>query len=262
MAAESRNKARNVGMDARMSTVIVRCTMTDSARTPLVFLPGMLLNGDLFAAQVAALDDLADCRVSQATFAADALVGMAQAVLDENPGPFALAGMSMGGYVAQIVAHLAPDRVSRLALLSTGHRPDRQTTREQRERLIEQARHGQFNGLSRGTFAQWVHPDRGRDQDLYQRVLTMTRASGRDVFARQQRATLERPDVGPWLRQIGCPTLVLCGRQDLITPPELSEEMAATIPGANLVLLEECGHLSPLEQPEAVTTALRDWLVA
>ncbi len=90
----------------------------------------------------------------------------------------------------------------------------------------------------------------------------MAERVGHKAFLRQQRATRERPDSRPGLAAIRCPTLLLCGRQDPLAPPALHEEMAKAIPGAELVILEDCGHLSPLEQPEAVTAALRRWLRA
>jgi pimeloyl-ACP methyl ester carboxylesterase len=105
-----------------------------------------------------------------------------------------------------------------------------------------------------------LHPDRLTNQALVDTVTGMAVRVGRDAFLRQQKAIIARPDGRADLTRIACPTLVLCGRQDALTPLAVHDEMAATIPGAKLVMLEDCGHLAPLERPDAVTAALRDWL--
>jgi len=230
-----------------------------SVRTPLVLLPGLLLDGDLWTAQVAALSDVADPVVVTLS-ACDSMEAMAEAVLAAVPGPFALAGLSMGGYAAFAVMRRAPERVTRLALLDTSPRPDTPERRAERVKLIAQARVGQFKGISPRLLPNWIHPARMDDAALTGRVYAMAERIGRDGFIREVTAIMDRPDSRPLLPQIGCPTLVLCGRQDQSTPVELHLEMAAGIARARLIVIEECGHLSPMEKPDEVSRAMRAWL--
>ena len=88
----------------------------------------------------------------------------------------------------------------------------------------------------------------------------MARKVRRDGFLSQQAAVLNRIDSRPSLGAIACPTLVLAGRQDVVTPPAAQEEIAAAIRNATLVVLPACGHLSPLEQPAMVSAQLHAWL--
>jgi pimeloyl-ACP methyl ester carboxylesterase len=231
--------------------------MTD--RIPLALLPGLLTDRALWAHQIEALADLAECRVADFT-TQDSIADMARAVLDMMPERFALAGLSMGGYVALEVMRQAPRRVGLLALLDTTARRDSPERTEDRKAFMAQARTGTFKGVSRRALEMYVHPDRVADAGLAQAVLAMTARVGRDAFLRQQAAIMGRPDSLPGLSEIACPTLVLCGRQDGPTPVPCHEEMAAAIPGAKLRVIEDCGHLSPMERPEEVAAALRAWL--
>ncbi len=244
---------------------MLRCKtdyVTESTATDLLLIPGLLLSADLWAGQVAGLADLCNPQVTMAQTEHDSIPAMAAAILARAPPHFALAGMSMGGYVALEIVAQAPTRVTRLALVDTSARADTPEGRTQRLALIRQSQFGTFTGLSRLTFGQWVHPERARDAELFGRVKAMTMTLGRDVFVRQQTAAVNRTDYRPGLHKIACPTVVLCGREDRVTPLPHAEEMAEAITGARLEVIEHCGHLSPLEQPEAVTSVLRDWLQA
>jgi len=128
--------------------------------------------------------------------------------------------------------------------------------------MLRQARVGRFRGVTERLVPGFIHPDRVADRPLVERVMNMTEAVGRDSFVRQMQAILARPDFRPYLPAVRCPTLVLCGREDARTPLWQSEAIAAAIPGARLVVIEHCGHLSTMEQPEAVNAALREWLTA
>lgn len=230
-----------------------------SARVPLVFLPGLLCDKALWAHPVAALADAAECHVADLT--RDSTVeDMARRVLARAPARFALAGLSMGGYVAQAIMRIAPERVDRLALLDTNARADSPEQTERRRALIRQTEIGQFRGVTKRLLPLLIHADRLRDEALVAVVTGMAERIGKDAFLRQQAAIMARPDGRADLKRVRCPTLVLCGRQDQLTPPELHAEMAAAIPGAALVTIEDCGHLSPLERPEAVSAVLRYWL--
>ena len=113
--------------------------------------------------------------------------------------------------------------------------------------------------------AEWVkkmvHPDRLSDVPLLDSILTMIALKSADIFAAQTKALLERPDAGPLLGKIHCPTLVLCGRQDAWSGLPRHEEMAERIPNSRLVVIEDCGHMSTMERPEAVTAAMREWFL-
>jgi pimeloyl-ACP methyl ester carboxylesterase len=181
-------------------------------------------------------------------------------VLAGAPARFALAGLSLGGYVAWEVLRQAPERVTRLALLDTSARPDSAEQTARRRGLLAL---GEASGLPPVLDALWpavVGPARQDDLALRRRFDAMSLRLGWPVFARQQEAIIGRPDSRADLAGVAVPALVLCGRDDAITPLEVSEEMAAGIPGAELVVLDDCGHLSTWERPDAVTEALSAWL--
>jgi pimeloyl-ACP methyl ester carboxylesterase len=233
--------------------------MTNDKKIPLLLLPGLLCDAALWRAQVADLADLAECRIADLT-RHDSVAAMAEAALADAPPRFALAGLSMGGYVAHEIMRRAPERVERLALLDTSARADSDEQRARRRGLLALARRGRFRGGTPRLLPLLVHPARIDDAPLVETVMGMAERVGRDGFLRQQTAILGRPDSRPDLPRIACPTLVLCGRQDALTPLEAHEEMAAAIPAARLVVVEECGHLAPLERPAAVSEAMRQWL--
>jgi pimeloyl-ACP methyl ester carboxylesterase len=183
-------------------------------------------------------------------------------VLRDAPwNEFTLAGLSMGGYVAMEVMRQAPERVTRLALLDSRARPETPDETKRRQQLMKLAQSERgFTPVTSRMLPLILHPSRVKDARLTKTVRDMAERTGVEPYLRQQHAIISRPDFRPGLPNIKCPTLVLCGRQDQLTPPECSEEMAAAIPGAKLVLVEECGHLSTLERPEIVNAALREWL--
>jgi pimeloyl-ACP methyl ester carboxylesterase len=230
-----------------------------TTRTPLILLPGLLLDAALWQPQLQALADIADMTVGDLT-KDDSMAGMARSVLAAAPERFALAALSMGGYAAFEIMRQAPERVTRLALLDTSARPDTPAQTKDRRALINMCNQGEFKGVTPRLLPRWIHPSRVNDKALTETVMSMTSRVGRDSFIRQQTAIIGRPDSRPGLSQIHCPTLVLCGHEDQATPVALHREMAADIPNARLVVVPECGHLSPLERPDAVNTALRAWL--
>ncbi|MDE1931794.1 MAG: alpha/beta fold hydrolase [Alphaproteobacteria bacterium] len=228
-------------------------------KTPLVLLPGLLCDAALWHGQIAGLADVAESSVADLT-RDDSLMAMARRALQAAPPQFALAGLSMGGYCAFEVMRQAPERVLRLALLDTGARADTPEQMSRRRGLIELAEKGEFKGVTPRLLPLLVHPDRLKEKELVGAVMTMAERIGKDAFLRQQKAIMGRIDSRPSLANIKCPTLVLCGREDVLTPRALAEEIAAFIPGARLDLIDHCGHLSAMERPEAVTAELRQWL--
>ncbi len=227
----------------------------------LVLVPGLNCTERLFEPQIAALRDRLDVMIADHR-RDDSMVGIARRLLAAAPSRFALAGLSMGGYVALEVMRQAPERVSRLALLDTNARADTEEARANRQRLIALAERGRFDEVHAALWPRLVHPKRRDDASLERIVRDMAEVTGPEAFVRQQRAILGRSDLRPTLAAIAVPTLVLVGEDDALTPPDLSREMAQAIPGATLVVVPDCGHLSSLERPEAVTEALTRWLEA
>ncbi len=225
----------------------------------LVLIPGLACTSRLFEPQVAALESERPIRVADHT-QDDSIPAIAARILREAPERFAVAGLSMGGYIALEVMRQAPERVARLALLDTSARPDSVEASQDRERLIALAQAGRFEDIHSKLWPRLVHPQRQADQELQDVVLGMMRETGADAYIRQQRAIMARVDSRPNLPGIEVPTLVLVGEGDAITPPEIAREMAEMIEWASLVVVPESGHLSTLEQPERVTQALRLWL--
>lgn len=230
-----------------------------AAMIPLVLLPGLLCDWALWRHQTEALGDVAAFTIGDFTDD-DSIEAMARSVLIEAPETFALAGLSMGGYVALEIMRLAPERVMRLALLDTMARADTPEKVEHRGGLIELSQRGRFKGVTPRLLPMLIHPDRLGDEELTGTIMEMAERTGKKTFLRQQNAILKRIDSRPHLPTIRCPTLVLCGRQDAITPLEAHQEMADAIPRASLFVIEDCGHLATLEQPKQVNAAMRDWL--
>ena len=232
-----------------------------TASGDLLLLPGLLNDEALWSAQVQALSGQVRCHVGDLT-TADTLEGVAAAVLAQAPPRFALAGFSLGGYVAQQILRVAPERVERLALLDTSIRADTPQRSAQREALARGARvPGTFHGFGEKLMRSYVAPSRLQDHVLLERIRVMTSRLGAQVFARQ--SLLERRDGSDVLRAWDArPLLLLCGADDAITPPAQLREMLALVPAARYVEIPDCGHLSPLERPDAVSDALRTWLAA
>jgi len=227
----------------------------------LILLPGLLCDDALWRNQVEYLSDLADVRIADLT-KAESMAVLAQTVLDDAPDTFALAGLSMGGYVAQEIMRQAPERVSRLALLDTNARADLPEQTANRKRLIAQAESGEFWAIAPEMLPNLVYDRHLVLTGIRDTVLHMAERVGKDAFVRQQTAIMDRIDGRASLAAIDCPVLVLCGRNDALTPILVHEEMAEGIgDNAVLVVIPNSGHLSPIEQPGAVTTALRDWLM-
>lgn len=232
----------------------------DTTRMPLVLVPGLLCDERLWWHQTEHLRDVAEPVIADVTRSAS-VSEMARDVLEAAPAErFALAGLSMGGYVALEIMRVAPERVTRLALLDTSARADTPEQTEGRLGLIGLAREGCFREVPRRLLPKIVHSGRLDDERLVSTVIAMAEAVGAEAFVRQEETIIGRPDSREGLPAIACPTLVLCGREDALMPVSVHEEMASLIPGSRLQVVEECGHLSTLERPEEVSAAMRRWL--
>jgi pimeloyl-ACP methyl ester carboxylesterase len=226
---------------------------------PLVLVPGLNCTGALFREQEEALKAEHPVQIADTT-RDETIAAMAARLLANAPSRFALAGLSMGGYVALEVMRIAPGRVTRLALLDTSARPDTTEATSRRIALIRKAEHGEFAQIHPALWPMLVAPARQSDAELEGIVRAMAEETGPDSFIRQERAIIGRMDSRSFLSAIAVPALVLVGGEDRLTPPELAREMTDAIPQADLVVVEGAGHLSTLERPAEVTAALQAWL--
>jgi pimeloyl-ACP methyl ester carboxylesterase len=231
--------------------------LTDSL--PIVLVPGLNCSARLYAEQIPALWRFGPVTVADHT-RDDSMTAIAARILAAAPPHFALAGLSMGGYIAMEMTRQAPQRVVKLALLDSGARPETAEQTRGRQQRIELARIGRFAEAVDIHFPLLVHPGRHDDEALKRLVRAMAEETGPEAFLRQQQAIMGRADSRPGLAAIACPTLVLVGDGDVLTAPVQAQEMVAGIPGARLVIVPECGHLSTLERPQAVTQALVEWM--
>ena len=228
---------------------------------PILLVPGLNCSPRLYAPQLPALWRFGPVTVADHT-RDDTMAAIAKRILGAAPPRFALAGLSMGGYIALEIVRQAADRVEKLALLDTGSRADTPEATAKRHANIALAQSGGFEDVIDPQFPLYVHPARASDAALKAEYLAMCHDVGPEAYVRQQQAIMGRVDSRPLLAAIGVPTLVLVGEQDAATPPALSDEMAAAIPGARLARIAECGHLSTMERPDAVTQELVAWLSA
>lgn len=223
----------------------------------LLFLPGLACDARIYEPQLAAFPD---SRAVDGYGRADSLQEMARIALAQAPDSFDLFGHSMGGRVALEVYRLAPERVRRLALVSTGIHPLREGEPAKR-RALQQV--GWDNGYD-ALVDQWLPPmvaEANRaDPSVYPPLRQMNMDAGQEVFDAQIRALLDRPDVTALLPEISCPTLVMTGDLDTWAPPEQHREIAAAIPGAQLVIVSGAGHMIQREAPGPVNAAIADWL--
>jgi pimeloyl-ACP methyl ester carboxylesterase len=228
---------------------------------PLLLLPGMMCDARLFGPQVAAFARDRDVLNGDITGAAD-METLAGQVLAAAPDSFALAGLSMGGIVAMEVIRQAPERVTRLALLDTNPRAELPEVKARRAPQIEAVRAGGLERVMREELKPKYLTRGPRYTEILDLCMAMALDLGPEVFERQSIALRDRPDQQDTLRGVRVPTLILCGREDVLCPVERHELMHGLIAGSRLVIVEEAGHLPTLERPEAVSRAMANWLAA
>ena len=227
--------------------------------TPIVLVPGLYCTARVYSAQIPALWNHGPVTIADHT-REDDVDAIAAQILSTAPARLALAGVSMGGYVALAIQRAAPERIERLALLSTAATPDDERQKDVRRRGQALEREGRFEDILQAGWPLLAHPDHQDDEALKDVMREMHDAIGLDASIRQLQAVMDRPDARPQLGSIDVPTLVLVGDEDRTTPPERAREMADAIPDARLVVVPRAGHLVLLEQPDATTRALADWL--
>jgi pimeloyl-ACP methyl ester carboxylesterase len=231
----------------------------------LVLIPGLMCDGAVWEPLLPALRPVAACQVVDHG-GASSITRMAKQVLAAAPPRFAVAGHSMGGRVALEVLRLAPARVLLLALMDTGYKarsggPAGEEEARKRQDLLAIARSQGVRAMASRWAQGMVAPARLNDTALVEAIVSMFERKTADIFECQIQALLARPDATPVLASASMPTLVLCGREDSWAPLSQHEEIAAQLPGKVLLrVVENAGHMSTMEQPEAVAQAMLDWL--
>src|SRR5688572_23772547 len=227
----------------------------------LLLLPGLLEDVDAFEQVIAGTADIATIVVADLT-RADNMPALAQAALQQAAGgPLLVAGHSMGGYVALELMRQAPERVAKLCLLNTNARPDTPESTENRRRLMALA-DKDFEAVVTTLLPKLMTADHLKDPILTGIIGAMALATGKEAFKRQETAIIGRADSRPHLEAIGCPTMVVAGRDDQLMPVAVLKELADGIPGARLEIIEDCGHMASLEQPDEVLALFREWIEA
>jgi pimeloyl-ACP methyl ester carboxylesterase len=223
----------------------------------LLFLPGLACDARIYAPQLAAFED---SRAIDGYGTADSLAGMARIALDQAPDSFDLFGHSMGGRVALEVYRLAPERVRRIALVSTGVHSLREGEAEKRHALQTIGWNHGFEKLIDAWLPPMVAEANRARPEIYEPMRQMNVEAGQEVFDAQIHALLGRPEVESLLPRIACPALVMTGELDAWSSPEQHRNIAAAIPHSELVIVPGAGHMIQLEAPEAVNAAIARWL--
>jgi pimeloyl-ACP methyl ester carboxylesterase len=224
----------------------------------VLLLPGMMCDARLWSEQ--------EMRLTQDVIHADtsrhdSIADMAHSVLRDAPDKFAMAGLSMGGILAFEVWRQAPERVTHLALLDTNPHVESPARQSMRLEQIAAAASGRLRELATESLKPLYLADAHRDDEaLLATILDMAMGLGPDVFRAQSMALRSRIDSVPTLATITCPTLVMCGDEDRLCPPIYHQLMASEIPNAQLKIIDSCGHLSSMEQPNVVTQELQKLL--
>lgn len=229
--------------------------------TPFVLVPGLNCDARMYAGIANVLWQYGPVTVAN-HFEGTTMAEIAEGILALAPPTFALAGFSMGGYVAFEMLRRAPKRVTKLALLDTTARPDTAEASENRRRQIALTQKGKFIEAFESTYPKSVHADNAANADIYAVNRGMAEANGPLRYAIHQQAIIARADSRPELTKIKVPTLVLVGEGDQITPPDAAEEMHKGIAGSRLVVIPRAGHMSPIEQPQMVQAAMKEWAAA
>ncbi len=231
-----------------------------SEKHPLILVPGLLCTADLWRDQIQALSDIADIQVPKHHLDDDISL-IADRILETAPDRFALAGLSMGGYIALEILRRDPSRVTHLALIDTRADADSEQDKKKRQDFIRLVQRGKtFKGVTESLLPMLIHPSRFKDDALTSRIYQMAEDIGQEGFIRQETAIMNRKDHWTNLSKIECPTMVISGNEDALINPDHQKKMADDITDAEFHLIPECGHLPSMERPFEVNTLLREWL--
>lgn len=226
--------------------------------TPFLLIPGLNCDARVYNGVAQTLWPFGPVTIAN-NREGEGVSAIAEGILATAPPRFGLVGFSMGGYIAFEILRQAPERVEKLALLDTTARPDSAESIENRKRRIALAEGGKFGLVIEQSYPATVHPDNASNSSLYSMHRAMADANGPEAYIRQQRAIIDRPDSRPVLSSIKVPTLIVVGEADEITPPDAAQEMHDAIPGSELVIVAQAGHLALLEHPLIVQNAIRAW---
>lgn len=229
-------------------------------KQPLILLPGTLCNHRLWSHQEKNLSDIADVNVADLT-KENSIKGLANSVLQSAPNRFALAGLSLGGIVSLEIMRQAPERVTNLALLDSNPLPPTEEQIETWKYFIQLANDGHFFQVTKKyLLPTLIRQESQENENMVSTIIKMAEEVGKESMIRQMTALINRPDSRKALPKINCPTLVMLGRQDQTCTLDMHKMLNENIADADLTIIEECGHLSSIEQPQAVTAVLRYWL--
>lgn len=226
----------------------------------IYLLCGLLCDRTVWENQIEALQEAGYDARPMSFQGFDSIGGMAEHLLAQAPERFSLVGHSMGGRVALEAYRQAAQRIERLALLDTGYGPAVESETESRGQMVRKALAEGIDAIAETWARPMIAPSRQQDEALLGSILQMVGRMSGEIYAGQTRALLTRPDATPVLASIRCPTLILCGNQDAWSPPERHRVMADTIAGGRLRLIDDCGHMSTMERPDAVAAALKEWM--
>ncbi len=229
------------------------------SRLPIVFIPGLMCTGRIYQHQAEELGQRHPALLAN-HWSHGSMAEIAASILDVAPERFALAGTSMGGYVAFEIMRQAPNRVAKLILMSTSAKPDTPERSADRRKQVEGARKHGLRGGTAALYPKLVHPARHEDLHLLNTFHEMAEQLGVDAFANQIEAIIGRPDSRPTLDEIKIPALVIAGKDDRLITPDNSEEIAGGIKGAKLELVEHCGHMGMIEMPVSYTKLIAEFL--
>jgi len=190
----------------------------------------------------------------------DSLTQMAEDLLRDHPGELIVAGHSMGARVAMEMARLAPERITRLALLDTGIHPLKAGEKAKRDEIVEFAHANGMKALAERWLPGMVHAPNRENQTLMQSLTDMVLAKDPDLHQRQITALVNRVDASAYLASISCPVLLMVGEQDQWSPIAHHEDMLRLLPNARLEIIADAGHFAPVEQPEKVARLLAEFL--
>lgn len=225
----------------------------------LLLIPGLAANHRMWDGTADKLTDTADCKIA-ALPALDDLGDMAERILCEMSGRFSIAGWSMGGYLAFELLRRVPDRIDRLALMSTTAHPEARAVALRRRVMIRDAEKKGYLEMIRQVTPRFLHPDNADDERIGHIMIEQADDVGLEAFRRHQFAMMKRPDNRQLAADIQVPVVVMVGEGDIVTPISEHIELAETIPGAELAVIPGAGHMITLENPKATASVLRRWL--
>ena len=227
--------------------------------TPTLLIPGLAASAALFKEQIGPLSSFGPVHIADHR-GADSMTGLAESILKTAPSHFRLCGLSMGGYIALEIMRQAPERVTHFVLMDTSARPDTSEATQKRLDSIALARKGQLARLIKESIPNMVKKERASEPFYRDAIMQMSEHCGVDGYINQLEACRTRIDSRPFLPEIAVPTLVLVGEHDVVTPEDFAAELVGGIgSNAELEVIQDAAHLTPLEQPVAVTAALSDF---